>query len=174
MDEAPDIIAADESSHTTNRRSARSARVEIITGVERRRRWTLEQKRDIVAESYGPDLTPTEVASKHGISSGQLYTWRQEVLGVRSAVLTQAAPRFATVEVAATALTIEPVAPAPDVAAVRAAACSAGRMEIVLPGDIHLRIDAQVDRAALRRVLDALRWRLSPWHPGCASIWPAE
>ncbi len=70
MDEAPDIIAADESGHTTNRRSAQSARVEIITRGERRRRWALEQNRDIVAESYGPDLTPTEVARQHGIGSG--------------------------------------------------------------------------------------------------------
>jgi transposase len=43
----------------------------------------LEQKREIVAESYGTELTPTEVARKHGISSGQLYTWRRELLGKR-------------------------------------------------------------------------------------------
>jgi len=133
--------------------------VEIITRGERRRRWTLEQKRDIVAESYGSDLTPTEVARKHGISSGQLYTWRQEVLGVRAAVLTRATPRFAAVEVAATRPTIEPAAPAPDMANVRAASCSGGRMKIVLPGDIVVRVDARVDGAALRRVLDALRRR---------------
>jgi transposase len=128
-------------------------------GCSRQLRWTLEQKRDIVAESYGPDLTPTEVARKHGISSGQLYTWRQEVLGLRAAVLTRAAQRFATMEVAATPPTTEPAAPAPDMADVQAASCSGGRMEIVLPGDIVVRIDAQVDGAALRRVLDALRWR---------------
>jgi transposase-like protein len=44
--------------------------VEIITCGELRRRWTPEQKREIVAESYGPALTPTEVARKHGISPG--------------------------------------------------------------------------------------------------------
>lgn len=36
---------------------------------------------EIVAESLGPALTPTEVARKYAISSGQLYTWRQQVLG---------------------------------------------------------------------------------------------
>ena len=93
MDERPDIAAIDESAHTTSRRSTRNPLVEIITRGERgRRRWTPEQKREIVAESYGPDLTPTEVARKHGINSGQLYTWRQEVLGVRTAVLTRAPP----------------------------------------------------------------------------------
>jgi len=77
MDEHPDIIAADQSAHTTSGRSARSARVEIITRAARRRRWTPEQKRDIVAESYGPELTPTEVARKHGISTGQLHSKRR-------------------------------------------------------------------------------------------------
>ena len=44
--------------------------------------WTVEQKRAIVAESLGSELTPTEVARKHAISSGLLYSWRQQVLGV--------------------------------------------------------------------------------------------
>jgi len=53
--------------------------VEIITRGERRRRWTVEQKRDIVAKSYGPDLTPTEVARKHGCQfSGN---WENMTLG---------------------------------------------------------------------------------------------
>jgi len=128
--------------------------VEIITRGERRRRRTAEQKREIVAESYGPGLTPTEVARKHGISSGQLYTWRHEVLGLQVPVVGRATPRFAQVEVAA---------PSPAAAAVPAvtpgASCAGGRIEIVLPGDVIVRVDAAVDAAALRRVLDALRRR---------------
>jgi transposase len=133
--------------------------VEVITRGERRRRWTPEQKREIVAESYGPDLTPTEVARKHGISSGQLYTWRHEVLGVRRAVLARAAPQFAKVEIAE--VTAPPAAPAAASGAPRTPAppCPAGRIEIVLPGEIIVRVDAEVDGAALRRVLDALRRR---------------
>jgi transposase len=156
MDAVPDITALDESGHTTNRKSARSQRVEIITRGERRRRWTPEQKREIVAESYGPELTPTEVARKHGISSGQLYTWRHEVLGLGAPVVTRATPRFAQVEVTAPPT---PAAPAPASAAAPDAACTKGRIEIVLPGDIIVRVDAGVDGAALRRVLDALRRR---------------
>ena len=160
MDERPGIAAPDESAHTTNRKSTRSARVEIITRGERRRRWTPEQKREIVAESYGPELTPTEVARKHGISSGQLYTWRRDVLGLQAAVLTRAVPRFAAVEVAATP---PATAPAPAAAAgsaeTQASPGPGGRIEIVLPGDVVVRVDAQVDSGALRRVLDALRRR---------------
>jgi transposase len=155
MDEVANVDVTDESAHTTSRMSARSARVEIITRGERRRRWTPEQKREIVAESYGGELTPTEVTRKHGISSGQLYTWRREMLGMRSAVVTRATPRFAEVETVGSA----PLAPTLGMEERQPASRPGGRMEIVLPGDIVVRVDAQVDGAALRRVLDALRRR---------------
>ena len=74
MDEVHPVPLVDESAHTTGRRGARSGRVEVITRGERRRSWTVKQKQEIVAESLGADLTPTEVARKHAISSGQLYT----------------------------------------------------------------------------------------------------
>ena len=67
MDTAEPAPEPDESARTTSRRSARTARVEIITRGEPRRSWTLAQKREIVAESLGPGLTPTEVARKHGV-----------------------------------------------------------------------------------------------------------
>jgi transposase len=158
MDEHPDITAEEESAHKTSRRSARIAPMEIITRGERRRRWAPEQKREIVAESYGGDLTPTEVARKHGISSGQLYTWRRDVLGMRTAVLTRAAPQFAEVGMGDAPF---PVAPpvVPSGAAEVQGACLGGRIEIMLPGKIVVRVDAQVDGGALARVLDALRRR---------------
>ena len=127
MDAIPEAVTEAESAHTTGRKSARSPRVEIITRGERRRRWAAEQKREIVAEAYGGDLTPTEVARKHGISSGQLYTWRHELLGLQAPVVSRAMPRFAEVTIAA--------APPEAVTAPRASRTS-GRIEIVLPGNI--------------------------------------
>jgi transposase len=156
MDSAPDIAALDESGHTSHRKSVRGPRMEIITRGERRRRWPVEQKREIVAESYSPALTPSEVAREHGISSGQLCTWRREMLGLRAPVVSRATPRFADVEVT-TPLPSAASAPAP--AAVAGAASMGGRIEIVLPGDVIVRVDAEVDGAALRRVLEALRRR---------------
>ena len=153
MDAITESVTDDESAHTTGRKGARSPRLEIITRGERRRRWTVEQKREIVAESYGADLTPTEVARKHGISSGQLYTWRHELLGLRAAVVSRATPRFAEV-----ALTAPPSVSSPVVAAPRTS-CSGGRIEIILPGNIVVRVDAEVDEAALGRVVDVLRRR---------------
>jgi transposase-like protein len=43
-------------------------------------------------------LTPTEVVRKHGISSGQLYTWRQQLLSGAMTMLSRAAPGFAQVD----------------------------------------------------------------------------
>jgi hypothetical protein len=51
-----------------------SPRIELITRGERRRRWTVEQKQTIAAQSLAPGASPTEVARQYGISSGQLYT----------------------------------------------------------------------------------------------------
>jgi transposase len=140
-------------------RYLRDGRLEMSNNGKRRRRWRPEQKREIVAERYGGDLTPTEVTRKHGISSGQLYTWRRDVLGLRTAVLTRAAPQFAAVEIAdATSPATPPVAPT-GAAEMQAPPCPGGRIEIVLPGEIVVRVDAQVGGGALRRVLDALRRR---------------
>ena len=82
MDDILPAAGTDQSARTSSHRSARSGRIEIVTRSERRR-WSLEQKREIVAESLGPGLTPTEVARKYAISSGQLYTWRRELFSVQ-------------------------------------------------------------------------------------------
>jgi transposase len=132
--------------------SARSGRVEILSRAERRRSWTLEEKREIVSESLGPDLTPTEVARKHGISTGQIYTWRHQLLTGRNATLAPT-PRFASVELSPPSSTMSSDAPASSPASTQ------GSIEIVLPGGVLVRVGADVDSRALRRVLAALSER---------------
>ena len=100
MDDGQQTPGLEASAHTTGRKSARSQRIEIITRGERRRSWTLEQKREIVTESLGSELTPTEVARKHAISSGQLYTWRRQLLSMTGTAIERAVPRFAAVDLA--------------------------------------------------------------------------
>lgn len=152
-----------EDAHTTSRTSARRAAVELITRGERRRVWTEEQKCEIVAESLGPALTPTEVARKYGISTGLLYGWRQKILGRQMACLPRPAPSFAQVEMPAAAPqpdAPEAVAAGPAVAPVPAVPLRpAGLIEILLSDGVRLRVDAAVDAAALRRVLTAVRAR---------------
>ena len=146
---APDLISDGESARTSGRTSARSARVEVLSHPERRRSWTVEQKREIVAESLGSELTPAEVARKHGISTGQIYTWRNQLLSFRPTAAIEP-PRFASVELAASLPVADTTAPASR---------TQGLIEIVLPGGTVLRVDTHVDGRALRRVLGALAER---------------
>ena len=132
------------------------AHVEVLTRAEPRRSWTAEQKRQIVAESLGPDLTVTEVARKYRISSGQLYTWRQQLMSLPGSVVTRAPMQFAAVELA-TVASPSPEPPTPVVPPPPAHAD--GLIEIVLPSGVSLRVDAHVDGRALRRVLGALEGR---------------
>jgi transposase len=82
--------------------SARSQRVEVITRGERRRRWSVEQKREIAAESLEAGVSPITVARRYGISSGQLYTWRRHLLEGSLGTSAQPVARFARVDVMAT------------------------------------------------------------------------
>ena len=153
---SPDLVAEAESARTTDHRSARTARVEVLTRAEPRRSWTAEQKRQIVAESLGPDLTATEVARKYRISSGQLYTWRQQLMSLPGSVVTRAPMQFAAVELA----TVASPSPEPPTPVVPPSPAHAdGLIEIVLPSGVSLRVDAHVDGRALRRVLGALEGR---------------
>jgi transposase len=55
------------------------AQVEIIRGAERRRRWSEEEKRAIVAEAFAPGAKVTVVARRADLHSGQLYRWKREL-----------------------------------------------------------------------------------------------
>ena len=50
--------------------------VEIITGRERRRRWSLRDKVRIVAETNEPGSMIRAVAARHGVCESLLFTWR--------------------------------------------------------------------------------------------------
>ena len=159
-----EVPAEAESAHTSSRKSARNARIELITRGERRRRWTIEQKQTIAAQSLAPGASSTEVARQYGISSGQLYTWRHALLAAQPAAVTHTAGRFARVEVKATR-TVEHVCQKAAIEASSAVprllanptAQLSGRIEIVLTDGTAVRMDAQVDEVALRRVLAVLR-----------------
>jgi transposase len=73
--------------------------VEVITSVERRRRWSREEKLRIVAESAQPGRTTSQVARDHGIAPGQLFIWRRQLLSeaIASGVVGDG---FAAVEIA--------------------------------------------------------------------------
>src|SRR3954447_19536782 len=93
---------------TTDRKSACGRGTEGST-CGKRRRWTTEQKRQIVAESMAPGMSAAMVASKHGINGGQFYAWRQQLLlrGTLGAVA-DTMPNLAGDDVTTTAPCLEP------------------------------------------------------------------
>jgi transposase len=157
-DEAAEQIA---DARTTDRMSVRSQRIEVITRGERRRRWSVEQKRDIAAESLEPGVSPITVARRYGLSSGLLYTWRRHLLEGSFGTTARPVAKFARVEVMAMPADPVSAAPSPPQPAPTPNAMNHpdGMIEIALPGGVSVRVDAQVDSGALRRVLAALARR---------------
>ena len=125
--------------NSTNADSFR--RLEVITGVGRRRRWSEEDKARIVAESLDPATTSSAVARRYGLHASQLFVWRQQLQRNVPAAGALGGPGFVPV-----LLTEDDPAPAE----------TAGRMEIAL-GPAVVRVGADVDAAALRRVLEVVR-----------------
>lgn len=111
-------------------------RIEVITGVARRRRWTAEQKARIVAESYAPGASATAVALRYGLNRNQLFAWRRQVRG-GIAGMQGATPSFVPV-----------VAIAGEGAA--------GRIELDCAG-VRIRLACGFDAGDLRRVLAVVR-----------------
>lgn len=159
------------SGHKGSHMTAPLQRIEVITRGERRRRWPIEEKRAIVAASLEPGTRPAEIIRRHGITSGQLYAWRQQLTRRVDIRPTNATTGFARVEVASGEARLQefPAAAVPAVGPMGtrdraklpaiAAPRSRGLIEIVLPCGTSVRVDGRVDDRALRCVLDALRVR---------------
>ena len=132
--------------------------MEIITGVERRRRWRLEDKLRIVAEVERPGACFAEVARRHEVSRGLLWNWRRQVQ--RGALGSVAGPRFLPVHVTpdpAVSAAAQPVRPSKPSSSRRVSAAVDGVIEIALPDGTTIRVGGDVGVAALRRVLGVLR-----------------
>jgi transposase len=71
--------------------------VEVITSVQRRRRWTRAEKERIVAAAMEPGAVASEVARGAGIHASQLFRWRQQLCSSAPSVLT--APVFSRVAI---------------------------------------------------------------------------
>ena len=129
--------------------------MEIINGVERRRRWRDEDKLRILAEIDG-GAKLNDVARRHDVSRGLLWQWRE---ARRRGRLAAEVPTFVP-------LRVVPELPAPEsrgmaapspAAPAEAEGASDGRIEIVPPDGTAVRVAEGISAAALRRVLSALR-----------------
>ena len=64
-----------------------TSKIEVLTGIERRRRWSVEEKIRLVEESNRPGMSVSYVARKHGTAPSQLFTWRRRTAeGSREAI----------------------------------------------------------------------------------------
>ncbi len=129
--------------------------MEIITGVERRRRWRCEEKLRIVAEVERPGASFADVARRHEVSRGLLWNWRRQV---RAGVLApEPMPVFVPVQITAEAPSSDCLALPPCPAPSKAAPGETDRIEIALPDGTCIRVGADVGLVALRRVMTAVR-----------------
>ncbi len=128
--------------------------MEIITGVERRRRWRPEDKLRILAELDEPGAKFAEVARRHEVSRGLLWQWRD---AQRRGTLVADEPVFVPLRVVPE---LPPPEPQPEPTRALSPEPSAepdDRIEIVLPDGTAVRVAESISTTALRRVLAALR-----------------
>ena len=138
---------------------------ELLGRVERRRRFSVEQKLTVLAEAMAPGANMSEVARRHGLVPAQVYKWRRLAeLGVIGMPGASELPSFVAVEIAKDVRSLPAVVRESKPAAVsdaprRRQRKKAGLIEIELAGGRRVRVDRDVDAAALERVLDALARR---------------
>jgi transposase len=110
--------------------------VEVITSVQRRRRWPRAEKERIVAAALAPGAVASEVARAAGIHTSQLFRWRQELCGPSAA-----------------SASFAPVAIVPDAVAPVAATST---IEVELAGGTRMRITGAADPAVVTALIAGL------------------
>ena len=145
-------------------------RGEVLGRIERRRRFSLEQKVAVLAEACAPGAVISDVARRHGLLPSQVFKWRRlAALGVIGIPGASELPSFVAVEVAADpaappSTVSHPIGEGPAKRALPARTLSAesreerrsGVIEIELGAGRCVRVVGDVDADALRRVLDVL------------------
>ena len=114
------------------------SQVEVVTSVQRRRRWPRAEKERIVAAAMEPGAVASEVARVAGIHTSQLFRWRQQLC-----------------ERTAVAAAFAPVAIAPEAEQVRLPD-QAGVIEIEFAAGGRMRITGTVEASTVSALIRAL------------------
>nr|MDZ8097188.1 transposase [Nostoc sp. DedSLP01] len=125
-------------------------KIEVITSVQRRRRWSREDKERLVAACLEPNASVSEIARSAGMHSGQLFRWRRELCQI-----SMPSTQFIPVEVVA-------ALPAPDPVETTAPPRPRRKISIVtieLGRGRRLRVESDIDTEALGRILDVVERR---------------
>lgn len=154
-----DEIEAEASGPTTGRRSGPEKRIQVIARMAAKRVWSIEQKMAILDEAFAPGACVLEVAQRHELNTGQIYTWRRLLLDGKLSPQTSASPVFARVAMAASSEMVSLAGPDEMVSPVEHSAPSCGKIEIELRSGIRIRLDDRVKGTVLKQVLDVLHER---------------
>ena len=139
-------------------------RVEVITGVGRRRRWSVEEKLRIVEESLRPGVSVRSVARRQGLNPNQLFTWRRLAREGAFARRPAEVPGFVSVELVAEGSCSSRPSPAvgrvarslPAGAGAETPGLGGGLAEIELPNGVRLRVVAGIEAPVLGRLVSTL------------------
>ena len=133
--------------------------VEIITGRERRRRWSVEDKLRIVAETHAAGSQVRAIAVRNGLCESLVYTWRRQAR--EGLLVSPETPTFMPVRTLeapnSAALPPEPERTIEPQASAAHQASQAGMIEIELGDGRRIRVGNDVNVVSLRRVLQALQ-----------------
>lgn len=130
-------------------------RIDMLTSMERWRRWSASQKEEIVTASLVPGAVASNVARRAGIHMSQLFRWRKQLRKVAPDASTQLLP----VTVVDALLPCEPDQDLPAPRPSGRTSCRAGIMEMDLGQGRRVRVGRDLDAATLRVVLDVLGQR---------------
>jgi transposase len=123
--------------------------VEVITGRERRRRWSIEEKLRIVGETFEPGASVGQIAARHDLYPGLLFTWRRQFQNGRFSPAPE--PLFLPVETSVQGLAI------PEPRVEHSENRNSRHIEIELRDGSRVRVEDGVNLTTLRRVPAALR-----------------
>lgn len=127
-------------------------RIEVITGIKRRREWNDDEKLAIIAESFATTTSISDVARRHGLNRNQLFRWRRQFregqFGLPEGVPMSFVP---VVSGAGEGLGDIPLPAAPHSLAVPPVV-----IEVAI-GAMMVRVPPMAEEAALRRVLSVVR-----------------
>jgi len=112
--------------------------VQVITSVERRRRWSTTEKEQLVAATLEPGASVSALARAAGIHPSQLYGWRRQLCS-----RPDAAASFAAVRIAAEPASV-------------AGLPGAGTIDIEFASGVRMRITGATDGATLTTAIAAL------------------
>ena len=124
------------------------SKVSVLSGPERRRRWSTVEKLRIVDERLAPSASVIDVARRHDVHPNLLTVWRRQArtgaLGAGRAPRQEDEVQFAAVSIA------------PEQPGWTARAGTGGTIEIAFASGVQLRITGAVDPATLTAAVTAL------------------